>query len=528
MNLEFFITSLVETSIVMSFVALLIFALNLILGNKYSAKWRYLIWIIIVLGFIIPFRPNFNIELTKINTPVKIITSNETTVNNINSNEENVEPILDNKRISPYLIIFALWLLGALAMTSFHLYKYRKFMKTVDHWSSYSEDYDILEVFNRAKDDLNVDDEKILLRECEFSTSPMLVGIIKPTILIPDKEIPLDDLEFILKHELIHYKRKDLWVKFLILLSTIIHWFNPIMYFIANVIHSECESSCDEALVKNKSFEDRKQYGEAILSVIGLKNSSKTVLSTYFYGGKNGVKKRLFSILDMKKKWQPIALFCLLVTISLTLLSANVFSVSSDKEPEAFIDNSDLKDTTSEINSTLEALNEDTTLLNTTDTTLETLSEDATSLNTTDTTLEAPSENNASMERALQVALERTNGGVVKKCEVDYEDGIKIYDIEIVNGQIEYSLNIGFDDMKVYEFKQDTADDEYDNNNAQITADEAERIALERCQGGVVTKLELDYDDDILIYEIEVENGSTEYKIKIDANSGSIIEFKID
>jgi beta-lactamase regulating signal transducer with metallopeptidase domain len=44
-----------------------------------------------------------------------------------------------------------------------------------------------------------------------------------------------DELRFILMHELVHCKRKDLYYKFLILIAISMHWFNPIAYLIASV-----------------------------------------------------------------------------------------------------------------------------------------------------------------------------------------------------------------------------------------------------------------------------------------------------
>ena len=41
----------------------------------------------------------------------------------------------------------------------------------------------------------------------------MITGIFAPVIIIPKMNQHLDKLEIVLTHELIHYKRKDLWIK---------------------------------------------------------------------------------------------------------------------------------------------------------------------------------------------------------------------------------------------------------------------------------------------------------------------------
>ena len=58
----------------------------------------------------------------------------------------------------------------------------------------------------------------------------MMTGFVKPRILLPDADFTTDELRLILKHELVHYKRRDLWYKGLVLAANAIHWFNPAVY----------------------------------------------------------------------------------------------------------------------------------------------------------------------------------------------------------------------------------------------------------------------------------------------------------
>jgi len=47
-----------------------------LLSKRYSAKWQYYTWLVIIIGFIIPFRPDFNFGLFKVNIPVSIPENN--------------------------------------------------------------------------------------------------------------------------------------------------------------------------------------------------------------------------------------------------------------------------------------------------------------------------------------------------------------------------------------------------------------------------------------------------------------------
>jgi hypothetical protein len=158
----------------------------------------------------------------------------------------------------------------------------------------------------------------------------MLTGLAKPRILLPDSDFAADELRFILKHELAHYTRKDLWCKCLVLLATAIHWFNPVAYLIAKAIGAECETSCDALVLRGEDFERRKQYGEAIIGIV--KNGAKlrTALSTNFYGGKNSMKNRIYSIMDSKQKKTGVAILCL--AVAGTIITGGAFAAAAADE----------------------------------------------------------------------------------------------------------------------------------------------------------------------------------------------------
>lgn len=65
------------------------------------------------------------------------------------------------------------------------------------------------------------------------------------------------------------------------------------------------------------------------------------------------------------------------------------------------------------------------------------------------------------------------------------------------------------------------------NTAASISADEAADIALERVPGATANdlRIELDHDDGRLVYEGEIVYDRMEYEFKIDALSGSILEW---
>jgi hypothetical protein len=156
----------------------------------------------------------------------------------------------------------------------------------------------------------------------------MLVGLIKPRILLPSTGLAEDELRLILKHEFIHCKRKDLLYKFLVLTAKAIHWFNPVVYLSGRAINLLCETSCDAEIVSGADEATRQTYSEAIIGVVKYQTKLKTILSTNFYGGSKGMKNRIASIMDVSKKKTGMVIVCMALVI--TLGTGIVFAANTE------------------------------------------------------------------------------------------------------------------------------------------------------------------------------------------------------
>ena len=109
---------------------------------------------------------------------------------------------------------------------------------------------------------------KLRLLSNNIIKTPMLAGLFKTFLILPEVEMSERELKVILKHELTHFKRHDLWVKSLTLVANAIHWFNPAAYRLTKNIDTFCELSCDEQVVSDMNREERQFYGETILNVL--------------------------------------------------------------------------------------------------------------------------------------------------------------------------------------------------------------------------------------------------------------------
>ena len=87
--------------------------------------------------------------------------------------------------------------------------------------------------------------EKIRVIETTLVNTPMIAGLMKPTIYLPKIIFSDTELYNILLHEWTHYIHKDIWIKFLLKLLCIIYWWNPFLYLLKHDIDDTLEIKCD-------------------------------------------------------------------------------------------------------------------------------------------------------------------------------------------------------------------------------------------------------------------------------------------
>ena len=72
-----------------------------------------------------------------------------------------------------------------------------------------------------------------------------MTGVFKPTLLLPETALDEEQLNNVLAHEMIHFIRIDILLKWFVCIVKSIHWFNPAVYYISRQAYIECENSCD-------------------------------------------------------------------------------------------------------------------------------------------------------------------------------------------------------------------------------------------------------------------------------------------
>jgi len=107
-----------------------------------------------------------------------------------------------------------------------------------------------------------------LMIEVDAPISPMLVGPVRPRLLLPLALRTIDPLqrELIVAHELTHWRRGDLWWLAACALLQALCWFNPVMRLLRARLVWAQELGCDRDVLRGRSQVQRKAYAAALVA----------------------------------------------------------------------------------------------------------------------------------------------------------------------------------------------------------------------------------------------------------------------
>lgn len=174
--------------------------------------------------------------------------------------------------------------------------------------------------------------QKIKVLLSHMAKAPMMLGHLKPVILIPASmisKLPEDQLEAIIAHEIAHVYRKDYLINVLQSLFEIIFFFHPAIWWINNVIRNEREKCCDDLAIGLCG--NSLTYAKALASVEEAKLQHSS-MALAINGGRSSLLQRIERILEPGKNGgNPMARF-----VSVSLIVAILLLLSASGESIAF------------------------------------------------------------------------------------------------------------------------------------------------------------------------------------------------
>lgn len=338
--MERLMIALLELSLPMAVVIAVLLAAGPLLGRRFTARWRYWAWLLIAVRLLLPIgislpqpvvtlpQPQVDfsypvrevepISPTPTGDPILVLPGDdesdpyqqigaETTAPTV-PDAVSADPVFrpNQPQPVPFRTVTAMeltgwcWAAGTLLFLLWQGVSYLLLRRKLRRSSRLVTEEKILALLE--KETAAVGLQKVLPIYTAEIGSPMIVGAAKPVLLLPEISFTEEQLSLVFRHELTHYRRRDIWYKLLLMLANAVHWFNPMVWLMVRAADRDLELSCDEAVVNGKNEEYREEYGRCLLAVVRAGMNRRTLFTTNFYSGKKTLKNRLSTILDMTPK----------------------------------------------------------------------------------------------------------------------------------------------------------------------------------------------------------------------------------
>ena len=157
------------------------------------------------------------------------------------------------------------------------------------------------------------------IKACDEIKTPFILGLFKPTIYVPSS-MTGETLDYVIRHESAHLRRKDHWWKPLGFLLLAIYWFNPLCWLAYILLCRDIEMACDEKVIRDLDKEHMAAYSQALLDC---SYTRKYVTACPLAFGEVGIKERIKGILHYKKPafWIMIVAVIACIVLAVCLLT---------------------------------------------------------------------------------------------------------------------------------------------------------------------------------------------------------------
>ncbi len=333
---------LLAMSLVATVIALIILIIRQLFDQQIPPFWKYALWSLVVLSLLLPYKPELSsipfgqskkieqrVENFAEQTRFELENTNEIIVQNSENKAEAELGIKEVKRIpsiSPRAFVYQkvlplLWFVGVLLL-SFALLFTRLKMRDKGLTLEESEVQRIDSVLKKCQNDFKIKRAIAYKVQSEIA-SPAIMGLFKPTILLPTYALEMSDdsLSYVLYHELAHYQRRDLWLNYTLLCLQIIYWFNPLLWLVFKLMRDDIEVLTDEHVLNLIGSDKRKDYAQSLVEVLANANHIAFMPKALcMVDGKKNIERRITMLKlreGFKKHKLMISVLCIAVIASL-------------------------------------------------------------------------------------------------------------------------------------------------------------------------------------------------------------------
>lgn len=364
--METFLLNLLKTSLLGSLAILAMLVLKPLWRERYRAKTRCWLWLALAAFLLLPV--DFSVK----NAPVQAAPPKDYTLfvgtdkTAIQSTDNLFGDMAEKSGQSPaqvrdtiiqrpvtnpeqkttrYIpvttILFYGYLAGAAAFLLYQGVSYALFRRTVRRWKRDVARADYASLLSDTARDLGVSAPEMIV--CEAISTPAVTGLLRPRLLLPHERYDVQELRYILRHELCHLKRRDMLLKLVLLAANAMHWFNPVVYLMLRQADEDIELACDSAATDGLELPERAAYSRTLLAAV--QSSVRALPATTCFGGTvERLKRRITNVLGAQKK-RGLGIVALVLALTLTAGCAVSWGERAQKNDDPFADKSYMVDT---------------------------------------------------------------------------------------------------------------------------------------------------------------------------------------
>lgn len=336
-------TSVLLMSAVGSVLILVLLMLKPFTKKVFGSHWQYYIWLAVLIVMIIPLRiqlPSAPVEISPEELYIPELQTNEVQIveqepfeapngQNMNTVETpfKLSDTIKGVHAGHYNIIIHIWTAGAALFFMYGLFKYGLFVNILRKSSVKISCPEMAKALKETQMK-----NKVNVYVTDFIDAPMMVGLFRTSMWLPNHALSEKEFHYILMHELTHLKRHDLLYKWFALAVSSIHWFNPLAHFAVKQINEECEISCDLAVTTTMNNEDKNGYMNTILNFISANKVREQIFTTAMANDKNQIIRRFDMIRESSKKSKiiiTVSIITALLILSIAVMSSGILNAKN-------------------------------------------------------------------------------------------------------------------------------------------------------------------------------------------------------
>ena len=199
-------------------------------------------------------------------------------------------------------ILLGIWLVGILAMIILVI-KSSLRLRTLEKSALPLQNPEVRRLYHRCLVEMGIR-RNILVYSTAFLKSPIIVGLLKPCIYLPIHLISdynESDMRYMLLHELQHYKHKDAVASYLMNLTGVIYWFNPLVWYALKEMRNDREVACDTSVLKMLEEDAYEDYGNTLINFAEKVSLSPFPFAAGLGGNMKQMKRRIINIASYEK-----------------------------------------------------------------------------------------------------------------------------------------------------------------------------------------------------------------------------------